>query len=498
MKKGMLILVMAMCLSLFANENVEAAKKNAWVKKSGKTYYHDSKGQKAKGLKDIKGKYYFFDKQGVLYKNGWKTIKGKKYYFSKKSGAASTGAVKIGKKKYLFTKKGRLCGTGIQKYEKKYYYTKKGIIQTGLKTVKGKTYYFKAKGPAKTGWFTYKGKKYYFGANGAAVTGTQKIGGKTYQFSNKGVLQKTLADQPAAETKPELSKRPVEPMEPDPDVTVPKVQAVENTETNLREGRLRLNSAIGSCRYVENWAPEDWEPKGYKKFSMVLQEAKVMLEATDKVIEYESEWITAFNENGKIINRRRGFNASNYPYTATELFQEAAKLEAYREQCLVMQKEQVLTYYPEQSKAIFDAINEYRKSKGVEPLTWGENWSKVCRLEAGYCVYVYQGTDEAEDLRNFMNHFGSQNGAYHTAGRMSVEECVQGWIDSPGHEWLLRDESAKYGAVAYYTYNSATTGVTWNAIIFGCESTDDIKTTTHAPESVWPILLECETSNKVF
>ena len=98
-----------------------------------------------------------------------------------------------------------------------------------------------------------------------------------------------------------------------------------------------------------------------------------------------------------------------------------------------------------------------------------------------------------------MNHFGSQNGAYHTAGRMSVEECVQGWIDSPGHEWLLRDESAKYGAVAYYTYNSATTGVTWNAIIFSCERTDDIDSyATHAPEELWSIILNCETNNEMF
>ena len=463
-----------MCMLICFGSTSMAARKG-WVKQGGKTYYY-TKGKKVEGLKKIRGKYYFFNKQGVLYKNGWKTIKGKKYYFSKKNGAASTGAVKIGKKRYLFTKNGRLCGTGIQKSGKKYYYTKKGIIQTGLKTVKGKTYYFKEKGPAKTGWFTYKGKQYYFGVNGAAVTGTQKIGGKTYQFSNKGVLQKEIAtvQQPQASEKP---LRPVEPEIQDPSVVVPTVEPVEDTEENRVTGRIKIDSAIDRIEfYLSGWSEGDFEPNGYKALQKVLQEAKAMLEAATKAY-------------GKKV----------YPYTATELFQEAAKLEAYREQCLKLQVKRVLTYYPEQSKAIFNAINEYRKSKGVETLAWGENLSKEAKLEAGYCAYIYKGTDDEVDLRNFMNHFGGQNGAYHTAGRMSIEECVQGWIDSPGHEWLLRDESAKYGAVAYYTYNSATTGVTWNAIIFSCERTDDIDSyATHAPEELWSIILNCETNNEMF
>lgn len=474
-KRTWLMAALFLCISV-CTFRTEAAQRNQWVKKSGKCFYMDAKGNKAVGLKKIRGKYYFFDKQGVLYKNGWKTIKGKKYYFSKKNGAASTGPVKIGKKKYLFTKKGRLCGTGIQKYGKKYYYTKKGVIQTGLKTVKGKTYYFKAKGPAKKGWFTYKGKRYYFGANGAAVTGIRKIGGRTYQFSKKGILQKeiTTAQEPETSEKP---LRPVEPEIQDPSVVVPTVEPVEDTEWNRVTGRLKIENAIDRIEdYLSRWSEEDFEPNGYKVLQKVLQEAKAMAEAAEKAY-------------GKKV----------YPYTATELYQEAAKLEAYREQCLVMQKEQVLTYYPEQSKAIFNAINEYRKSKGVEPLVWSENASKASRLEAGYAAFIYKGTDEQEDLTNFEMHHMSQLGCVKVAGLMGVEEIMEAWIKSPvWHEPWLRDPEGFYGSVAYYTYNSATTGVTWSKVVFTSWPRDDVELYTHAPETYWDTLLNCETSSKVF
>lgn len=511
-KRMFLLTVLTLCAGAIALPT-QAAKKNAWTKKAGKTYYYDKKGKKATGLKTIKGRRYFFDKKGVLYKKGWKTVKGKKYYFKKKNGAAATGAVKIGKKRYLFNDKGQLAGTGLQKYGKKRYYTKKGVIQTGLKTVKRKTYYFTAKGPAATGWKTVKGKKYYFGSNGAAATGKQTIEGKTYQFSKKGALQKEMSTTPAVpEKKPDATQmpetggtvqkpeRPVEPEVQDPSVKVPVVNPVENTKENMQAAYSKLNQAINQSKtYVESWNTKDWEPTGYQNFMAVFEEAKAMFHVTDLIIKEDSEWKLVFDASkGTFVSKQREFNPANYPYTATELLQEAEKLKAYEEQCLSLQKEQVLTYWPEQSRAIFDAINEYRVSKGVEPLIWGDDASKNARLESGYCVYIYKGTNDEEDLKNFQNHSGGQNGAYKTAGQWGVKECVQAWINSPGHEGFLRDPSNKYGAVAYYTYNSATTGIAWNAVIFDAgvqEVYDDYM--THAPEELWSMILNCETNNIV-
>lgn len=56
-----------------------------------------------KGLRQEKGKYYFY-KNGVKVKDAWQTVKKKKYYL-KKNGEAAVGWNKIGKKAYYFTDK---------------------------------------------------------------------------------------------------------------------------------------------------------------------------------------------------------------------------------------------------------------------------------------------------------------------------------------------------------------------------------------------------------
>lgn len=517
LRKGVLLVtVLALCVDM-GSLSAKADRRNVWLKKSGKTYYYGKKGKRVTGLKLINGKSYFFDKKGALYKKGWKTVKGKKYYFKKTTGAAVKGAVKIGKKRYLFQSKGQLTGTGLQKYGKKRYYTKKGVIQTGLKSVKNKIYYFMVKGPAVTGWKSVKGKKYYFGPNGVAVTGKQIIGGKTYQFSKKGVLQKELSavsnpsdqnpenvqETPGKTTWPnqnqQTPERPVEPTIQDPSVTVPTVSQVENTQENMNEAYAKLHHTIDqSQNYVESWNAEDWEPTGYKSFMAVLNEAKAMFEATERVIQEDRKWNLVFDvSKGTFVSKQREFDPANYPYTATELLQEAEKLKAYKEQRLKLQVEQVLTYYPEQSKAIFDAINEYRVSKGVEPLIWSENVSKTTRLEAGNAVLAYKGTEDEEDLLNFQMHSISQCGAYKPAGILGINECVQGWINSKvWHEPLLSDPTGTYGAVAFYSYNSATTGVTWSAAIYTIWSRDE-ETPTHAEEVIWSTILNCESNSMI-
>lgn len=527
-KKICFLCTLLICL-LMITGRAEAAKRNTWMSSSDNTYYYNKKGKKVTGLKKIKGQYYYFDKKGVLYKKGWKTLKGKKYYFAKKSGAASTGVVKIGKKKYLFSNKGKLYGTGLQNYRKKHYYTKKGVLQTGLKTVKSKTYYFTSGGQAKTGWVVYKGKRYYFGANGAAVTGKQRIAGKTYQFSSKGVLQKEQPPTPAVpvqkpDQKPDPepeepeteAKRPVRPVEPtvqDPDVIVPVVNPVENTKENMEAGENALVQAFMRVSDVEGVDPaesypipaKDCEPNGYQIFMEVVEEARAMKEATNLVLEADRKWILVFDPaKGTFVKQQRAFDPDNYPYTATELFQEAEKLKAYREQRIVIQAEQVLTYYQEQSKAIFDKINEYRISKGVAPLAWSINLLKTARIECGYRSYVYEGSNEgSDDYNNFVGHSMSQLSVSKCAGVMNVDEIMKAWLNSSWHEPWLWDATDLYGAVAFYTYNSATTGVTWSKVIFQSWSRDEMPTfsngnlTVTAPEEAWPTILNCETSSEI-
>ena len=324
---------------------------------------------------------------------------------------------------------------------------------------------------------------------------------------NPGTAQETPGQTTEPSQNTQKPERPVEPTVQDPSVTVPIVPPVENTQEFMNGARSELTMAIMKASDVEGVDPdasypipaEDCEPEGYKIFMQVIQEAKAMLEATNQAVAKDNEWSLVFDPGkGTFVNKQREFDPANYPYTATELLQEAAKVKAYREQKIVIQVEQVLTYYPEQSKAIFDAINEYRVSKGVEPLIWSENASKVSRLEAGYAAYIYKGTDDEEDLTNFEMHHMSQLGCTKVAGLIGVNEAMQAWINSPvWHEPWLRDPQGVYGSVAYYTYNSATTGVTWSKIVFTSWSRDDVGIYTHAPEEAWPTLLNCEINNTV-
>ena len=76
----------------------------------------------------------------------------------------------------------------VKKAGRTYYYDAKGRKATGLKKIKGKWYYFSKKGVRyQKGWQTIKGKKYYFSKkNGEAYTGLKKISGKLYLFAKDG------------------------------------------------------------------------------------------------------------------------------------------------------------------------------------------------------------------------------------------------------------------------------------------------------------------------
>ena len=217
-KKILIILILFICL-VSVSMTTQAAK-NKFVKKSGKTYYYNSKGQKTKGLKKIKCNYYYFDKKGVLYKKGWKTVKGGTYYFAKNNGAAITGIKKLSNKRYYFANNGKLSGTGIKKHGGKYYYVKKGVVQTGYQKVSGKVYFFFTSGNARVNqWYTYKSENYYLTVDGSAKTGWLTLKGKEYYFASTGILQRNKwigdkylgSDGYVTKTKSDITPTPVPP-----------------------------------------------------------------------------------------------------------------------------------------------------------------------------------------------------------------------------------------------------------------------------------------------
>lgn len=88
-KKGQkygMIVVFAMLIVLMFTVPVSAAKyKSQWRNVKGKYYYWNDQGVKVKGLQMIGGKYYYFDSRCVQ-RTGWRKVKGDYYYFQKSNG----------------------------------------------------------------------------------------------------------------------------------------------------------------------------------------------------------------------------------------------------------------------------------------------------------------------------------------------------------------------------------------------------------------------------
>ena len=79
--KLFLYITLAICLITFSRKDVYAAV-SGWYSQNGKVFYQMD-GEKAKGLVTIKGNLFYFDFKTGARLSGWRTVKGKQYYFGK-------------------------------------------------------------------------------------------------------------------------------------------------------------------------------------------------------------------------------------------------------------------------------------------------------------------------------------------------------------------------------------------------------------------------------
>ncbi|MCD7766196.1 MAG: hypothetical protein LUH53_06730 [Lachnospiraceae bacterium] len=101
---GILIAAMVLALGSCAVMAAETERTGWYTSKAKKVYYYDESGNLLKnGRKQIDGKYYYFDKNGVQ-RTGWQKI-GKYYYFFK---------IANGKNGYMVTSK-KVNGITLQK-----------------------------------------------------------------------------------------------------------------------------------------------------------------------------------------------------------------------------------------------------------------------------------------------------------------------------------------------------------------------------------------------
>ena len=155
-------------------KNVKNAPKlsGKWVKQHGKVrFLSQDKTYATKTWANIKGRYYYFDKNGFRRQGLFRYRNGKTYYLGKK-GAMVTGWQKIRKHWYYFGKNGAMKKASWIRTKTGYAY----VDAKGKRLV--------------SSWVKVKGKKYYIDEKGVKVTKSRYIGNKAYYFDKKGVYHK--------------------------------------------------------------------------------------------------------------------------------------------------------------------------------------------------------------------------------------------------------------------------------------------------------------------
>ena len=172
----------------YDDETGEAVKKTGFVKSDGRWYYLEEDGKKAKGLKEIDGKLYFFSNNPMNKYETHEQVRGQlarpyfyisfpnraednpTYYFDAETGAAVTNQFVNWKGNW-------------------YYFGNDGKALLFDQVVNGQHLYFDYEGKQVKGDFVtdYKGTRYYDENSGELVTNqTRTINGVTYHFDEIG------------------------------------------------------------------------------------------------------------------------------------------------------------------------------------------------------------------------------------------------------------------------------------------------------------------------
>lgn len=139
-----LVIAFIMSFAVFTPISASAA---FYKDKEGNYYYKNDEGKKVVGFKKINGKYYYFDKNGIMAKDGFIEINGSIYGFGKD-----------------------------------------GVMRVGWYKENGKYYYFKSNGKIASGWLKISNKQYYFSKTDYHMcTGQVYINGALYNFKSDGV-----------------------------------------------------------------------------------------------------------------------------------------------------------------------------------------------------------------------------------------------------------------------------------------------------------------------
>ena len=330
----------------------------------------------------------------------------------------------------------------VKKAGRTYYYDAKGRKATGLKKIKGKWYYFSKKGVRyQKGWQTIKGKKYYFSKkNGAAYTGLKKISGKLYLFAKDGKRYGSGLITYSGKT------------------YYVKGGNVQTGWRNLKGNRYCFSDQDGA-------ALTGWQTIGGKEYYFDGRGGM-----------QKGKWIGDKYVGGKgYVTKEKGEEEGQTPG-----FQFPEKPEP-----VVEEKPHELFYNETYSDQIFDEINRFRESQGLEPLKKATGTLLTQSiLRASYNIDVFW---KSSNYSRMSMHGAGQIGKgdygppermmtpeYNEIGKDTFSYVVSGFINSPMHRDDLINRPHDYMAVAYMCSEVDIWGFQASSVIvtFGSIQTD--------------------------
>ena len=188
----------------------------------GSKCYVDQNKKYVVGIKDIDGKKYIFNDQGIMQK-GHISL-GSDHYYAGSDGALVSGRIQDGSLFYMYDSSSYKMLTGMQNYNggkiffdpdgrqvfnafrasgnDVYYFSSRkdddGKCVTGFIRINGSNYWFDDSGKRMVGWHTFQegGATYYFNPEneGRMSTGYTSIDGNMYYFDPNGALQKGFVE----------------------------------------------------------------------------------------------------------------------------------------------------------------------------------------------------------------------------------------------------------------------------------------------------------------
>lgn len=160
-----------------------------WHKSSyGNWWYQapDSTGEYAVGWNEIKGEWYYFNKENQM-EIGWIQDK-EQWYYLDVDGSMKTGWLQYKGQWYYFAPSGEMKTGWVKDKEAWYYMDSTGIMKTGEIEVAGHHYYLEESGAMKQGWLKKANDWYFYKTDGSRAIGWIKDKDKWYFLKENGQL----------------------------------------------------------------------------------------------------------------------------------------------------------------------------------------------------------------------------------------------------------------------------------------------------------------------